>query len=1156
MKKFLKRSLSILLAITLIFSSAYVGLGEVDFSKIDLGSLIAVKAKAASSGTCGDNLIWTLDDEGTLTISGTGAMTNYSSSSSVPWYSLRSNITTAVIETGVTSISDFVFSGCTNLTSVTIGNCVTSIGDYAFRDCTSLTSITIPDSVISIGKYIFYYCTSLTSVTIGSGVTSIGGSAFEYCTSLASVDIPNSVTSIGGSAFADCTRLTSVDIPNSVTSIGYYAFFSCTSLTSITIPDSVTSIGGSAFEDCTSLVSITISDSVERIGSSAFSNTKHYNDKGNWEKGVLYIGRHLIEADTSITGIYEIKPGTKCLADSAFIDCKDLMSVSIPNGIKCISNSIFRDCEKLFSIIIPDSVTSIVNHAFFGCRNLASVTIPNGVTSISKEAFRSCISLTSIAIPDSVTNIGDSAFQSCIKLASVTIPNSVTSIGEFAFSDCTSLVDVFYSGTESEWSSISIGIDNTYLTNAAIHFEEAPVADCLTFTLNADGKSYSVTDCDPSVSGEIIIPSKYNDLPVTSIREDAFYWCVYLTSVTIPDSVTNIGDSAFQSCIKLASVTIPDSVTSIGRSAFYDCVKLSSITIPDSVTSVGGYAFYDCVELTSITIPNSVTSIGDSAFEGCTSLASITISNSVTSIDEAAFYGCIGLESIDVDENNNYYSSVGGVLFNKDKTTLIQYPAKRASTSYIIPDSVTRIGNYAFFSCTNLTSIIIPDSVINIEEGAFYDCGLTSVTIGNNVTMIGYAAFCECTNLTFVVIPNSLIGVHATAFQDCTSLENVFYLGTESEWSSTIIDWGNTYLTNAAIHYNATRAITQAPNCTTVGSKSIICPACGLIVTETIPAIGHTLSDWIIDKNATVNAAGSQHKECTVCNATLETAVIPQLKPATPKLSSVANTPTGVKFVWGKVTGADSYVVYRRTYNATTKAWGGWTNLGKTTATSFVDGNVISGTYYIYTVKAANEAGYSGYNATGLKIYCLATPTLASVTNSSAGVTVKWGKVAGATSYVVYRRAYNAATKKWSGWTNLGKITAVSFADKTAKSGNYYIYTVKALAGTYTSGYNATGLKTYFLSAPALSSVTSTTSGVKFTWGKVTGASGYIVYRRTYNATTKTWSGWTNLGKTTSASFVDKSAKKGTYYVYTTKAYYGSYTSSYNTTGLKVKDVY
>ena len=233
---------------------------------------LAAGGTIVASGTCGkngNNLTWTLDNAGTLTISGKGEMGNYFSYY-IPWDTNKNDIKTVVIEAGVTGIGGYAFWNCTSLTSITIPKGVTSIGEHAFYNCTSLTSITIPEGVTSIGEHAFYNCTSLTSITIPEGVTSIGDCAFSYCTGLTQVTIPEGVTSIGKFAFDGCTSLTSITIPKSVTSIGYEAFNGCTGLTSIIIPDGVTSIGNKAFRNCVSLTQVTISEGVTSIGEGAF----------------------------------------------------------------------------------------------------------------------------------------------------------------------------------------------------------------------------------------------------------------------------------------------------------------------------------------------------------------------------------------------------------------------------------------------------------------------------------------------------------------------------------------------------------------------------------------------------------------------------------------------------------------------------------------------------------------------------------------------------------------------------------------------------------------------------------------------------------------------------------------------------------------------
>ena len=279
---------------------------------------------------------------------------------------------------------------------------------------------------------------------------------------------------------------------------------------------------------------------------------------------------------------------------------------------------------------------------------------------------------------------------------------------------------------------------------------EAATYDIYTYVVSSDGK-ITITDCDESAKGAITIPSEIDGKPVTSIGGDAFRDCTGLTSITIPNSVTSIGGEAFRGC-----------------------TGLTSITIPNSVTSIGTWAFAYCTGLTSITIPNSVTSIGVGAFEGCNGLTSITIPNSVTSISNWAFDGCTGLTSINVANENNYYSSNNGVLFNKKKTELIRYPEGKSQTSYTIPNSVTSIGYGAFYGCTGLTSITIPDSVTSIGDFAFYRCSsLTSITIPNSVTSIGERAFWGCTGLTNITIPNSVTSIGYEAFNGCTGLTSI-----------------------------------------------------------------------------------------------------------------------------------------------------------------------------------------------------------------------------------------------------------------------------------------------------------------------------------------------------------------------------------------------
>ena len=317
MKKQIKRITAVAAAAALAISFTFpaeLGLADLGFG----GNTIA--ASAASSGNCGDsgsNVTWLLDDNGTLTISGSGKIENYRSDIDQPWYSNRSDITSVVIEPGVTSIGSLAFYKCSNLTSITIPSGLTSIGEMAFFYCSALTSVTIPNGVISIGNFAFGSCTGLKSITIPSSVTSIENNIFQDCTGLTNITVDSNNTSYcseSGVLFnKDKTTLIycprgktgSYTIPDGVTAIEDYAFYYCSGLTSVTIPSSVTSIGESAFQHCTGLTSITIPNSVTSIVNLAFWDCDSLT--------IVYIpsGVNFVPDESGLTGDFISQTATK-----------------------------------------------------------------------------------------------------------------------------------------------------------------------------------------------------------------------------------------------------------------------------------------------------------------------------------------------------------------------------------------------------------------------------------------------------------------------------------------------------------------------------------------------------------------------------------------------------------------------------------------------------------------------------------------------------------------------------------------------------------------------------------------------------------------------------------------------------------------------------
>ena len=439
-----------------------------------------------------------------------------------------------------------------------------------------------------------------------------------------------------------------------------------------------------------------------------------------------------------------------------------------------------------------------------------SVIIKDGISNIGSHLFKDCSDLTSVTLPESVTSIDSYAFYGCKSITSINLPDSLTTIGHYAFYECSELSAITFSKNISYIGSHALG-KTPWLTSRK---EENPLV--IVNRILVDG-----TSCE----GDLIIPSD-----IVSISPYAFSYAWDITSVVIPDGISIIDSGTFAECRYMETVTIPESVTVIGENAFAKCYSLSNITLPSGLTEINSYAFDSC-GITELFIPADVTSMG-------------------------GIYYCPHLTSIQVAEDNPYYCSVDGVLYNKDRTKLISCPAGKEGevnveegitnipfmafgnckmlTSITLPESVTEIENYAFSNCSSLLSINIPNSVYyigtqsfagcqsltsitipgscsSIAEGGFMNCtGLTTVIISEGFNTIGSYAFSGCSSLTSITLPSTIKYIFSDAFRGCSELNDVYYTGTEEQWDAISIDtYPNVPFESATIHYNSTGSTTS-----------------------------------------------------------------------------------------------------------------------------------------------------------------------------------------------------------------------------------------------------------------------------------------------------------------------------------------------------------
>ena len=682
----------------------------------------------------------------------------------------------------VTKIGDYAFYNSYFINSVSIPDGIEVVGKSAFQDSRKLVSIFIPDSVTSIEESAFFGCGSLNVYCEANKQPSEWNSGWKESMSdvywginednyieqdgLVYVVLDKSAIVVGYKPITPDviipSTITIKETDYSVTSILDNAFIECTNITSVVIPESVISIGQGVFNGCSSLWSLTLPYIDTFLG--------YYFGSTSYKDNELYVLRSL--SKVVITG------GNK-IDDYAFYNCKDICDIVLSSGIISIGVKAFEGCdrlnnvyfngtledwckinfksydvnpmncasnfyllnenneyEKVEEIIIPDTITSIGDYQFYGFDKLISIAIPSSVTSIGNSAFEGCSSLTSITLQDGVTKIGDRAFYNCNSLTSIKIPNTVTFVGKDAFFGCRSLQyneyeNCLYLGNEKNPYLMLAKAKTNYKEEVMVHEETKFIND------------YAFSDCG------------------------------FMTSVSIPDGLISIGKNAFASCDYLASIEIPSSVTSIGEFAFPGYAKLTVFCEASSQPSGwnSNWIGSNCIVYWGITKEDTL-NLQD-GFQFLIKNQEALLVKGISIPSDVVIPSTVAL-----DGNEYRVTSIGKRAFSNYSIESIE-----------IPDSVTSIGEYAFYNCNSLSTIAIPSSVTSIGNSAFEGCSsLPSIVIPNSVTSIGDNAFSGCSSLTI--------------YCEASSQPSGWYSSDYSSWNSgRPLYWGISYLEQDGLIY-------------------------------------------------------------------------------------------------------------------------------------------------------------------------------------------------------------------------------------------------------------------------------------------------------------------------------------------------------------------
>ena len=745
-----------------------------------LGALVlstqVVSAETVAEGTCGTNASWVLDDGGTLTISGEGAISDYESPDETPWYEHTDSIKKVIVGLGITRIGSHSFDSLWNMSDVEIADSVTEIGYRAFID-SGIREVDLPESLVKLEGDAFAI-TGITTVTLHGKVTEIGSSVFWKCKSLEAVVIEEGVTAVGESMFMACSNLKSITLPDTITTIGSGAFYACSSLENIQLPEQITIIESSTFRDCSNLKSIMLPAGLKSIDSSSFSG------------------------------------------------CTGLQTADFPETLESIGEDAFRGCTGINSIIIPKDVSVIGNGAFTGCSNLESIIFQCPAPAVITSAIAA---FTGTAYYPANDEFWDEETRTAWAPDATWVAEGNVDVTVVASGEC---------GEHATWELTNQGMLYVRGTGQMADYDPNTVSPFYEYrsaikkVIIEDGITSVGAVCFSGRGYTTVIESVELPETITSIGASAFNGCTSLKEIDLPDSVKSIGAYAFHNCGSLTEVTLPEGLEELGESAFGGCNALETIEIPDSLTALGDCAFEDCINLKSLSLPGNIDIIPGQIVRNCTSLESVRfrsmppgryISTAFSGFDGVIYYpenvefwdeetrtawapnatwiangnadvsivasgdcgdnatwtlNSIGMLYVEGSGELRGYTSweetpwykyaddIKGVSLSNGIETIGEHMFEGCALSKVVfPNTLVVVKEYAFESCLNLKQVDLPNSLRTIEHGAFRSCGFNNhLELPEGLVEIGNYAFEGCSNVKTVSIPSTVLRIGQTAF--------------------------------------------------------------------------------------------------------------------------------------------------------------------------------------------------------------------------------------------------------------------------------------------------------------------------------------------------------------------------------------------------------